>query len=168
MAIDKEGMTNIRGLFAAGEAAGGMHGACRMAGNAATQAAVSGFAAAKGILNYQENDVQTPTVREYRIDKDVRAKNVPLIKDIVTLHINRERNADGLKTAINELKKLQDACAADTFSAQLAQSGLLLATAALERQESRGTHLRTDYPEQEESFYSILIEKNKDVSKIER
>lgn len=157
--IDTKCMSNIGGLFAAGEAAGGMHGACRMAGNAATQAAVSGLAAAKGILEYTAPSIDSQQIAPYSEDPAVRSKNANRVKDIVTQYINRERNKEGLQYAINQLWHLYNGSLDDTFTAQLALSGVLLANAALERTESRGTHLRTDYPDHDKHLYSIRLYK---------
>lgn len=157
--IDNKCMSNIAGLFAAGEAAGGMHGACRMAGNAATQAAVSGLAAAKGILEYRATPTNSQAVVSYEENPAVRSALTPEIKDIVSKYISRDRDGEGLQEAITQLQRLYDESQGDTFTAQLALSGILLAKAALERTESRGTHLRTDYEEQSESLYSIRLRK---------
>ncbi|MHB8986388.1 MAG: FAD-dependent oxidoreductase, partial [Eubacteriales bacterium] len=50
--IDPLGYTRVPGLFAAGEAAGGMHGANRLSGNALSEALVFGFCAGEGAGKY--------------------------------------------------------------------------------------------------------------------
>jgi len=151
--IDRRCMTTIRGLFAAGEAAGGMHGACRMAGNAATQAAVSGLMAGRSMAEFPpENLPELPEIPSFRVDPRRRALLLPRIRETVSKHIERERDAEGLKSALSALADLREQASGDTFTEQCALSGLLLAEAALAREESRGTHNRTDFPEQRSAF----------------
>jgi aspartate oxidase len=151
--IDRRCMTNIGGFFAAGEAAGGMHGACRMAGNAATQAAVSGLLAARSMAEYPQGDLTgLPEIPSFREDLRIRTLLLPRIRETVSKHIERERDAEGLKEAAASLTDLREQASGDTFTEQRALSGLLLAGAALAREESRGTHNRTDFPEQRDEF----------------
>lgn len=57
----------------------------------------------------------------------------------------------------------------DTFTEQCALSGLLLATAALASEESRGTHSRSDFPAQCAGFnYSIRLKRDANGIKTER
>jgi aspartate oxidase len=169
MAIDTTCMSNIDGLYAAGEAAGGMHGACRMAGNAATQAAVSGYAAANSILADKRNGYEKIKPAEFLQDTSIQKIRIPIIRSLVTKYINRERNAGGLKEAIAELEKAAQVSEGDTLTSQLALSGLLLAKAALMREESRGTHYRADFPEQKADYsFSIKFSKDKDPEFIPR
>lgn len=146
MEIDGDCMTNVRGLFAAGEAAGGMHGACRMAGNAATQAAVSGLAAAKAMAAMKSDETAAPAPQPVETDLAVRNALSPKVRDLVSQYIEKERDAAGLAMAIAELGAIRDQAAGDTFTQQLALSGILLASAAKAREESRGTHFRGDFP----------------------
>lgn len=168
--IDGGSATNIAGLFAAGEAAGGMHGACRMAGNAATQAAASGLMAAKSIVAFDTTEhPSAPVTICYSEDFGKRAKLLPEIRDTVTTYIEKERDADGLNKAAALLKNLRVQAAGDTFTEQCALSGILLAAAALAREESRGTHNRNDFPEQRKEFdCSIRLKKENGGIKIER
>lgn len=167
--IDHGYMTNISGLFAAGEAAGGMHGACRMAGNAATQAAVSGLMAAKSIADFNtDNILELPQPTEYTENPAKQKRLLPEIQNIVSLYIERERDAVDLGEAVVLLNNLLEQAAGDTFTQQCARSGILLATAALAREESRGTHNRNDFPEQSYEFNcSIRLRKASDDIRIE-
>ncbi len=145
MEIDSACMTNISGLYAAGEAAGGMHGACRMAGNAATQAAVSGLAAAKSMAQQPAGKIAPMRARDIAVDMAVREKLSPRIRETVTRFIEKERTRAGLTEAIAVLDAIGKEAAGDDFTRQLALSAVLLASAALKREESRGTHYRDDF-----------------------
>ncbi|MCD8351600.1 MAG: FAD-binding protein [Planctomycetaceae bacterium] len=168
MEIGPDCMTNIRGLYAAGEAAGGMHGACRMAGNAATQAAVSGLAAAKAMAELQVQAPEPITPAAIKSNPGVRKSVAPAIREVVTRAVERERDAAGLQAALTSLKDLAKQAKEDTFTAQLAECGILLATAALKREESRGTHLRTDFPEKKDEWRcSVRIRREGDEMRVE-
>lgn len=150
---DAAGRTNIPGLYAAGEAAGGAHGACRMAGNACTQAAVSGLLAADAIA------AEAPPAYEgaelpFAWRRDDAVFNVwgERVREIVWTYINRERTEYGLQTAIDALRGCIQSAAGDDRTVQLALSALLMAAAAKERCESRGTHYRADFPQKEASY----------------
>lgn len=151
--IDSSCMTSIDGLFAAGEAAGGMHGACRMAGNAATQAAASGLTAASGIAGFNGAPISIrPQTPPYYEDLQKRAALLPEVRETVSRYIEKEREAAGLRAAIGRLEELRGQASGDTFTEQCALSGLLLAKAARAREESRGTHSRNDFPMQRDDF----------------
>jgi len=167
--IDCGCMTNITGLFAAGEAAGGMHGACRMAGNAATQAAVSGLIAAKSIA--RRDAAKTPDMPElprYTENLVIRGEILPEIKNTVSKYIEKDRHAAGLSEAIERLTELGGRALDDTFTSQCALSGILLATAAFSRRESRGAHNRNDFPIQRDEFNCSIRLKNENGIKTER
>ncbi len=151
--IDCHCRTNITGLFAAGEAAGGIHGACRMAGNAATQAAVSGLMAADYMTKFPAGNLpELPKLPRFSEDQNVAAALLPQIRETMTKYVEWERDADGLKAALAILEDIMAQASRDTLTEQCALSGLLIAKAALAREETRGTHNRTDFPEQKEEF----------------
>jgi L-aspartate oxidase len=79
-------------------------------------------------------------------------------------YVSVSRNETGLKTAVSELekflKKFEDRIPADRRTAELknlAQSGLLMAYAALARKGSRGGHYRDDMPEKITEEYHIYF-----------
>jgi aspartate oxidase len=140
-----------------------------MAGNAATQAAVTGFCAANSILSEKRTSFEKIPPGDFLNDPDIRKAQTPKIREIITKYVNRERNAGGLREAIAELEKILAVSKADTFAYQLALSGLLLARAAFARDESRGTHNRSDFPEQKEDHrYSVRFTKGMPAEMLER
>ena len=54
-------------------------------------------------------------------------------------HVGGLRDAAGLQTAVSELAVLAP-------TSDMALVGLMIAVSALQRQESRGAHTRTDFP----------------------
>jgi succinate dehydrogenase / fumarate reductase, flavoprotein subunit len=166
---------SVPGLFAAGEAAGGMHGANRLGGNSLSDLLVfgrrAGQYAAEHALGLQElpaldqEQIQATTAaalapfeREhgknpYAVHQDLQATMQELVGII--------RTEGELKAALEKLALLQER-AADVrvegnrqynpgWHLALDLQSLLsvsecVATAALERKESRGGHTRDDYP----------------------
>jgi L-aspartate oxidase len=153
VATDVWGRTNLRGLYAAGEcAATGVHGANRMAGNSLTEAVVFGRRAAIAIAN---DDLDEPPVVD-PIDDDVPQPSAgPAVRTIsgdldalrraMTGGAGLVRDADGLRRARILAEKLVQTASGAQRAAAVAAS--LICRSALERNESRGTHFRSDAPE---------------------
>jgi aspartate oxidase len=150
IAVNSSYQTDITGLYAVGEAMGGIHGACRMAGNSATQALVSGLLSAEAILN--PGTVRKPSlptsVQPVFKDERIRKRLLPEVKASLARALGPVRNADTLKKGMEDLTRLHECrqVAQDDFTRQTILSGLLLIQASLFRLESRGAHFRSDYP----------------------
>ena len=161
---DLHGATSVPGLYAAGEASGGMHGANRMGGNALTECLVFGHRAGKAATDFANNlgkganaDAPPPLTEtdEPRVDPD--AQRAELSK-IMWRYGGIRRDADGLATGLEKIRAIA-ASAAQTrgineprrlekfLELQLAAAAAdLILQAASRREESRGTHARADYP----------------------
>ena len=68
------------------------------------------------------------------------------------------REKDSLKRAISEFEQIADSNLS-TSSRNFVTLAMLVAKAALWREESRGGHFRTDFPEQQEAFRVHSIQK---------
>ncbi|HYP56890.1 MAG TPA: L-aspartate oxidase [Beijerinckia sp.] len=138
IAVDVLGRTSIEGLWACGEAAcTGLHGANRLASNSLLEAAVCGRWVAKDIA-----------AREARRTKP----NVPaapggsdpsLVRPILSRAAGVLRDGEGLRAAAAALYPLATSNDAASDPAIIA---LMIVIAALRRQESRGAHMRIDFP----------------------
>ena len=158
--VDRNYESDVPGLFAIGEACGGIHGACRCAGNAASQATMSGLLCAEGIMRTGELDreiQERPAV--YHRDDAVRAKYLAELQKIAGHSLGVYRNGTDLEAALKATHDIlaDPETAKDDMTQQTALAVHLIAKAALNRKESRGTHNRTDYPEQNPEYEKEFV-----------
>jgi L-aspartate oxidase len=151
---DDNGRTTLPQLWAVGEvAASGLHGANRLASNALLEAVVFAARAATDIAASAEETAPSVTaslIRErapHLPDAQARATALRLIGITMTDNVGVERNADGLKLALETLGHIQDGADGDIEIENAAIAARFVAEGALRRKESRGGHFRTDYPE---------------------
>lgn len=156
---DLNGRTNVSGLYAIGECAStGLHGANRLASNSLLEAGVMAARASSDIA-------QTFSDSHVGISSDQfigQALPLPIPQDSLALRSAMYRLA-GLVRSAGSLKKLQARIhkgqtliaprhPLDYEAANLLLAAELIATAALNRTESRGGHYREDFPESKEGF----------------
>lgn len=164
--------TDIPGLFAAGESMGGCHGANRMGGNAIMAAQVFGKLSAEAAVSFAKREGGIPEITDQAclnaIENACRFSQtrwemppesaMKIVQKTVQKAAFLERTEEKLDEGISVLEDLRkDFCpmaflntpqAAYAFSAENAIcSALLMLTAMRERRETRGAHLRLDYPE---------------------
>jgi L-aspartate oxidase len=144
IAVDMAGRTSIHGLWACGEAAStGLHGANRLASNSLLEAAVCGGWVAKDVLN---DIAATSSIRRrgLRLPDGKIGSDPTSVRPILSRAAGVLRNGEGLRTAARALYPL---AVSRQPASDPAIVGLMIAIAALRRQESRGAHARTDFPE---------------------
>jgi L-aspartate oxidase len=142
ISVDKSGRTSIDGLWACGEAAcTGLHGANRLASNSLLEAAVCGSWVASDIL-------ATASIRSRRPrllpDGGASRSDPGLVRPILSRHAGVLRDGEGLRAAARALYPL---AISQHAASDPAMVGLMIVVAALRRQESRGAHERTDFPD---------------------
>lgn len=154
---DLDAKANVPGLYAAGEAAAvGVHGANRLASNSLLEGLVFG-ARAGGKMR---DELRKPPAGHQPAPRAAYS-NGPItggiedvvreIQDLMWQDVGIVRNGSGLKRAIDHLQGLTarvgNPHTRRAWEANnLQTSGLLIARAALARQESRGAHYRIDFP----------------------
>jgi L-aspartate oxidase len=125
IAVDLEGRSSLPGLYAVGECScTGLHGANRLASNSLSECFVFGGRAARAALEEPEPEAR-PAEPEWRFAPPTRAT-----RDAVWRRAGPLRNPTDLACLIPDPYPLAKA----------------IGTAALARRESRGPHLRTDFP----------------------
>ncbi len=141
VAADGDGRTSLPGLYAAGEvAATGVHGANRLASNSLLEAAVCGAAAGRAAA--RKRDPGTPPLST-RPAPDLPPRALAELRAAMSRDAGVVRDAAGLLRLLATIDKLE----AEHGAAPSLVAARLVAAGALGREESRGAHSRTDFPE---------------------
>jgi len=184
--------STVPGLFAAGEVAAGLHGANRLGGNSLTDLLVFGRRAGLYSARYANSLASPPTVDESEVEEAIRGMLEPfegpgeenpfsILKDLratMQAKVGIVREERELREALETLQVLQQrARRARAIGSREYNPGwhtaldlrLMLitaeavATAALERKESRGGHTREDYPDSDPQWGRVnLVLRRKD------
>lgn len=145
ISVDLDGRSSIEGLWACGEAAcTGLHGANRLASNSLLEAVVCGRIVAESVAATPARRVK-PRVADARVSP---ADPAP-VRKILSRAAGVLRDAEGLRDAAAALYPLAAGAldGEDGGAGDPALVGLMITVAALQREESRGAHARTDFPD---------------------
>ncbi|BAB54506.1 L-aspartate oxidase [Mesorhizobium japonicum] len=139
VAVDQDGRTSVAGLWACGEVAStGLHGANRLASNSLTEAVVCARWVAESVAG------SAIGVRTRSTAREIPAPDPVSLRPLLTRTLGVSRDGAMLREAIRTLLPLAKRPDATSDPAAV---GLMIAVAALLRQESRGAHYRTDFPD---------------------
>lgn len=153
---DEWGRTTLPGLYAAGECAcTGVHGANRLASNSLIETVVFGGRVVEHIAGGQGGSaVRSPDAQTTGLAHRV-APDLPTAQSLAWRYAGIERDAAGLNTALAAMKgwgSVRDAGDREGFELRsVSLLVTLMVQAALQREESRGAHFRSDFPERDDS-----------------
>jgi len=168
---DLDGRTSVPGLFAAGEVAcTRVHGANRLASNSLLEGLVFGARAGRAIAGPEREAALPPPLFHHTPSSAPNPAalymNEHEIRELMWKSVGLFRHGSSLRDAVTRLHGQQaalDQCLADETvldhdgwrRASLVTVALLIARAALRREESRGGHFRTDFPERDDLKWTI-------------
>lgn len=182
--IDQDAQSNIKGLFAAGEVAAGPHGADRLGGNMSVTCQVFGGRAGRKAAE-RARSMDHPAVQGLEeehagfLAQLPRGGEEPLpaLRQALQLAANRHllilRDAAGLEALRSRAGEIRETVLSsarietpqDRVNAielvNMCEVADIMAMAALERAESRGSHYRVDCPERDpEQETNIIVDKD--------
>ncbi|MEM1038903.1 MAG: L-aspartate oxidase [Pseudomonadota bacterium] len=147
---DANGRSSLDGLWACGEVTStGAHGANRLASNSLLEAIVFAARIAEDIQDLLPAPKLLPWNEEakVKVDHDPLKDTTPMktLRAIMSRSFGVVRTRDGMMQGLREIMELDAANRYQRFENALI-AAKLIAVAALNREESRGGHYRTDYP----------------------
>ena len=177
-------MTTVKGLFAAGEVAGGLHGANRLGGNSLTDLLVFGARAGFHSAKYSKEIAEALNPSEDLLKKMERFSLEPFdpertenpysvmadLQETMEINAGIVRTKDEMEKGLELLQDLKNRGEKvrvegnrqynPAWHYALDLKNLLcvaeaITLAALNREESRGGHTREDFPESSESFQNV-------------
>lgn len=152
--VDADGRSTVDGLYACGEVTStGAHGANRLASNSLLEAVVfAGRIADDVLLHYPSGSLNKIIERSLGDDEGRNEPPLmPRLRKIMSQYVGVSRNGDGLRTAIAMIVQLEQENKSARFRNALT-TAKLVSVCALLREESRGGHQRTDFPQEMEAF----------------
>src|SRR5204863_4966544 len=187
-------MSDVPGLFAAGECAAGINGANRLGGNSLSDLVVFGKRAGEHAAKFAKENAHGQ-VNPAQLDQIAREALQPFensagenpysiqrdLQEMMQHNVGIVRDESEMKAALHHLETLSErAGRAGVIGTRdfnpgwhtaldlknLLTTSEAIARAALERKESRGAQFREDYPEKEERFGKVntIIRKTADGS----
>ena len=174
----------VPGLFAAGEAAAGMHGANRLGGNSLSDLLVFGRRAGEGAARYAKSISAAPRVNDAEVEAEIADLLAPFsrpsgenpydvhraLQETMDKYVGIFREPKDLERALESLEQLKARAAKTGVQGNRAyhpgwhmtrdlHSMLVVSEAitrsALLRRESRGAHSRLDFPNPDPAFGSV-------------
>ncbi len=171
VAVDLQGRTSLPGLWAAGEVtSSGLHGANRLASNSLLEGlvygAMCGRGAAEAAAKMPDAYAVPPVVSKRQTEPAATLDVADVTNSLRSLMVRRMgivRNRAGLLEAERQVDFWRRYALTREFSSRagwelqnLLTVAKLMIWSALQREESRGTHFRSDFPEREDRWQRHL------------
>ena len=140
ISVDIEGRSTVNGLWACGEVSRtGLHGANRLASNSLMEATVCAQWVADSVQGASRGPLKARAV-----DTPAPASDPSAVRPILSQGLGVLRDQHGIERAIRGLYPIASGRNAASNPALV---GLMIAVAAWRREESRGGHYRSDFPD---------------------
>ncbi len=172
ISVDLDGRTTLPGLWAAGEViASGLHGANRLASNSLLEAMVYGAHAGEGASQAAaklHDDFTASLVENPRIDSPAEPLKLADIRNslqsLMWRNLGVRREAEGLQEALATINHWSRYVLPRQFADptgwelqnMLCVSRLMI-EAAIQRTETRGSHVRLDFPQTDDAHWQRHI-----------
>lgn len=149
---DANGRSTLDGLWACGEVTStGAHGANRLASNSLLEAVVFAARIAEDIQGLlpasQLNDWDQDEVPGEDVETPEDNRAMSLLRQTMSAEFGVVRDPQGMMKGLNTILELEDNNTLQRFENSLI-TAKMIAVSALLREESRGGHCRTDYPDE--------------------
>lgn len=164
------GETNLKGLYSCGEAAyTGINGANRLASNSLLECLVFGRRAvdhARDNAAYFPSNFGPSIIPDFRIDRKIEEKYNELknkASSILTSKVGITRTGEKIKNAVSEFDEIKNSFRYNEYEYYSSRLYSLLdvcrltAESALIREESRGGHIRSDFPDEDIKFKKVIV-----------
>ena len=140
IAVDDEGRSTVDGLWACGEVARtGLHGANRLASNSLMEAIVCAGWVAESVRTANRGKMKT------RADlKPLPAPDPSTVRPMISQGLGVLRDGNAIERLVRSLAPIANSHGSASDPALV---GLMIAVSAYRREESRGGHYRTDFPD---------------------
>jgi len=177
--------SSVKGLYAAGEVACGLHGANRLGGNSLSDILVFGRRAGASAAD-SASKMEVGTISNNDIESEIDRVLAPFspgggtsplsVKELIAKnmweHVGIVRNGKALEAGLEEVNRLKGAAESvrakpgriynQSWLDSLQVWDMLLGCeaiirSALERKESRGAHTRSDYPARDDKWLVNII-----------
>jgi succinate dehydrogenase / fumarate reductase flavoprotein subunit/fumarate reductase flavoprotein subunit len=190
--IDNHGRTSVERLFCAGEDSGGVHGANRLGGNGIADSCVYGRLVGKAVAEYLRAEKgKVPETASGQIEKLISYYAEPFtrpngdgpfelrdrLQELNWNQVGVVRNERDLSDAIAEFRSMTAAATKIGVRGgraynmpwneyisllNMLEVSQIVAYSALQRNESRGAHYRSDYPERNDDYglFNVYLRKS--------